>query len=109
VAQIQDTKYPQNTDWSIDYNKPYASVSADYAVVARFHDSTTEGLVMVVAGIGPYGTEAASAFAATPQYLEQIAKQLPAGWENKNIEMVIKTQVIDGKPGPPLLVSSEVW
>ncbi|MGA3159995.1 MAG: hypothetical protein ABSC77_02180, partial [Terracidiphilus sp.] len=109
VAQIQDTMYPQNTDWSIDYNKPYASVSADYAVVARFHDSTTEGPVMVIAGIGPYGTEAASAFAATPQYLEQIARQLPAGWESKNFEMVLKSAVIDGKAGPPLLVSSAVW
>ena len=109
MAQILDRKNPQNTDWSIDQSKPYSSVSTDYAIVARYYDPTTEGLVMVIAGIGPYGTEAASAFAVTPQYLEQIAKQLPSGWENRNIEIVLKTQVIDGKAGPPLLVSSEVW
>ncbi|MGO9317849.1 MAG: hypothetical protein ACLPXT_11930 [Terracidiphilus sp.] len=109
MAQIQDTKNLQNTDWSIDFSKPNSSVSTDYAIVARYYDPTTEGPVMVIAGIGPYGTEAASAFAVTPQYLEQIAKQLPAGWENRNLEMVLKTEVIDGKAGPPLLVSSEVW
>jgi hypothetical protein len=109
MAQIQDTKNIQNTKWSIDFSKPNSSVSADYAIVARYYDPTTEGPVMVIAGIGPYGTEAASAFAVTPQYLEQIAKQLPAGWENRNFEMVLKTEVIDGKAGPPLLVSSAVW
>lgn len=81
----------------------------DYAIVARYRDATTEGPVMVIAGIGPYGTEAASAFVSTPRYLEQIAQHEPAGWENKNIEMVIKTQVIDGKAGPPVLVASTVW
>ncbi len=109
MAQIQDTKNLRNTDWIIDFSKPYPSVSTDYAIVARYYDPTTEGPVMVIAGIGTYGTEAASAFAVTPQYLEQIARQLPAGWENKNIEMVVKTEVIDGKAGPPLLVSSAVW
>jgi hypothetical protein len=109
MAQIQDTKNLQNTDWIIDFSKPNSSVSTDYAIVARYYDPTTEGPVMVIAGIGPNGTEAASAFAVTPQYLEQIAKQLPASWENKNLEMVLKTEVIDGKAGPPQLVSSAVW
>jgi hypothetical protein len=109
LVQILDTKNPRNSDWIIDFSKPYSSVSTDYAIVARYYDPTTEGPVMVIAGIGPYGTEAASAFVVTPQYLEQIAKQLPAGWENRNIELVLKTEVINGKAGPPLLVSSEVW
>jgi hypothetical protein len=109
MVRIQDTKNLQNTDWSIDFSKPFSSVSTDYAIVARYYDPTTEGPVMVIAGIGPYGTEAASVFVVTPQYLEQVARQLPVGWENKNIELVLKTEVIDGKAGPPALVSSTVW
>ena len=109
LARIQDTRDPQNMDWSIDVSKPYASVTTDYAIVARFHDSTTEGLVMVVAGLGPYGTEAASEFVGSPQYLEHTLKKLPAGWESKNLEIVLKSAVIDGKAGPPTLVSSTVW
>lgn len=109
MAQVQDLKNPQNSDWLIDFSKPYSSVSADYAIVARYRDSTTEGNVLVVAGLGPYGTEAASDFVATPQYLEQIVKQFPSGWESKNVEVVLKSEVIDGKPGPPEVVSSTVW
>jgi len=108
-AQVQDTTNLQNTNWSIDFLKPYASISTDYAIVARYRDPTTEGPVVVLAGLGPFGTEAAGAFVATPQYLEQIAKQLPAGWENKNIELVLKTEVIDGKAGPPVLVAATEW
>jgi hypothetical protein len=109
MAQILDAKNPQNSEWSIDFSKPYSSVAIDYAIVASYHDPTTEGPVMVIAGIGPYGTEAASAFVISPEYLQQIVKQVPAGWENKNLEMVLKSDVIDGKPGPPVLISSNVW
>jgi hypothetical protein len=109
MAQILDAKNPQNSDWIIDFSKPYSSVAIDYAIVASYHDPTTEGPVMVIAGIGPYGTEAASAFVISPEYLEQIVRQVPAGWENRNLEMVLKSDVIDGKPGPPVLVSSNVW
>ncbi len=109
MAQIRDARNPQSRDWMIDFSKPYTTIAVDYAIVARYHDPTTEGPVMVIAGIGPYGTEAASAFVSTPMYLEQIAKQAPVGWENKNLEMVVKTEVIDGKAGPPVLVASTEW
>ena len=79
MAQILDAKNLPNSDWSIDFSKPYASVSNDYAIVARYYDPTTEGPVMVIAGIGPYGTEAASAFVSSSQYLEQIVNHVPCG------------------------------
>jgi hypothetical protein len=109
MSQIQDTKNPRSTDWLVDFSKPSPSITTDYAILARFHDAITDGPVMVIAGIGPYGTEAASEFAASPQYLQESLKKLPAGWENGNLEMVIKTDVIDGKAGPPSLVTATVW
>ena len=109
-AQVPDTKNLQNTDWSVDFLKPYGSISTDYAIVARYRDPTTEGPVMVVAGLGPFGTEAGGGLSRpAPQYLDQVAKQLPRGWENMNIEMVLRTEVIDGKAGPPVLVSATEW
>lgn len=109
LAQIQDARNLQNTNWTIDFTKPYSSVDHDYAIVARYYDTTTEGPVMVVAGLGPYGTEAASAFVVSPEYLDQILRRVPPGWESRNLEVVIETDVIDGKAGPPILASSATW
>jgi len=109
LVRVLDSHNPQNSDWLVDFSKPYTAISTDYAIVARYQDATTEGPVLVVAGLGPYGTEAASAFVSAPEYMEQIVKQVPVGWENKNLEMVIKSEVIDGKAGPPVLVTSIVW
>jgi hypothetical protein len=109
MAQIQDANNPGNTDWLIDFSRPFPSINIDYAIVARFHDTTTDGPIMIIAGIGPYGTEAASEFVSSPQYLAENLKKLPAGWDSGNLEMVIKTNVIDGKAGPPELVTATVW
>jgi hypothetical protein len=109
VDSIDDTANPGPTGWILDSSKPYLSITTDYAIVARFRDPTTEGPVMVIAGLGPYGTEAASEFVKSPQHLAELAAKLPRGWENRNLEVVIKTDVIGAKAGPPVLVSTYTW
>jgi hypothetical protein len=109
VDSIDDAANPRPTGWILDSSKPYLSITTDYAIVARFRDPTTEGPVMVIAGLGPYGTEAASEFVQSPQHLAELAAKLPRGWENKNLEVVIKTDVIGAKAGPPILVTTYTW
>ena len=109
VDSIDDAANPRPTGWVLDSSKPYLSITTDYAIVARFRDPTTEGPVMVIAGLGPYGTEAASEFVQSPQHLAELAAKLPRGWENRNLEVVLKTDVIGGKAGPPVLVSAFSW
>jgi hypothetical protein len=109
VARIQDSENPQQQSWFIDFTMPYSTITTDYAIVARFHDPTTEGPVLVIAGIGPYGTEAAGEFVQSPQHLAELAAKLPPGWENKNLEVVLKTNVIGAKAGPPVLVTTYTW
>jgi hypothetical protein len=106
VASIEDTKNPQNSAWSVDYSKPYPSLSVDYGIVARYHDTYTNGNVLIIAGIGPYGTEAASEFVSSPQYLGQIEHFIPAGFKEANLEIVIKTDVINGEAGPPHAIAA---
>jgi hypothetical protein len=109
VDSIDDATNPRPTGWMVDSSRPYLSVTTDYAIVARFHDPTTEGPVLVIAGIGPYGTQAASEFVQSPQHLAELAAKLPRGWENKNLEVVLKTDVIGAKTGPPVLLSTYTW
>jgi hypothetical protein len=109
MQSIDDAESSRPTDWILDSSRPYLSVNTDYAIVARFRDPTTEGPVMVIAGLGPYGTEAASEFVQSPRYMEEFVKTAPRGWENRNLEVVIKTDVIGGKAGPPVLLSTYTW
>jgi hypothetical protein len=109
IQSIDDAAKPGPTGWSLNRLQPYLSVTTDYAIVARYHDSTTESPVMVVGGLGPYGTEAASEFVQSPQHFEELSQKLPRGWENKNLELVIKTDVIGGKTGPPILLATYSW
>jgi len=109
VARIEDTTSPQQRAWSIDFSAPYSSITTDYALVACFRDPTTEGPVMVIGGLGPYGTEAASEFVQSPEYLAKFANSMPPGWQSKNFEIVLKTDVIDSKAGPPVLLTGYSW
>jgi hypothetical protein len=109
MGRIVDEANPRQTDWVLDNSRPYSSVAVDYAIVARYHDPTVDGTVMVVAGIGPFGTEAAGEFVQSPQALEQLARMMPSGWEHKNIEVVLKSNIIGGQAGPPILLSAIAW
>lgn len=109
MQNIDDAAKPGPTGWTVPSAQPYPSVTTDYALVARFRDPTTECPVMVIAGIGPYGTEAAGEFVQSPQHLAELAAKLPHGWENKNLELVLKTNVIGAKAGPPVLVTAYTW
>ena len=108
LVHIRDTQNP-GAAWTVNFADRYDAVHTDYAIVARFHDPVTDGPVMVIAGLGMYGTQAASEFATLPLYLEQMKKAAPAGWQNRDVEFVIKTDVIGGKAGPPELIASTVW
>jgi hypothetical protein len=109
LTRIVDAQNPQNRDWAVDYSKPYATSLYDYAVIARYADPTTRGSVLIIAGIGAYGTEAASDSVAMPHDIEKLLAGLPRGWENRNLEMVIKTAIVNGEPGPPDLLSAITW
>ena len=38
-----------------------------------------------------------------------MLEKAPRNWDQKNLEAVIETQVIDGHPGPPTVLAVESW
>jgi hypothetical protein len=54
----------------------------------------TGGLLLVGAGLKQFGTEAAGRLLADPDQLGMILRKLPRGWEAKNMQIVLHTQVI---------------
>ncbi len=106
---IVDHRGSSQARWSVPWNASDQKITQDYAVVARFHDSTTGQPVVLAAGIASEGTEAAGELLSSPDYLNQLLQRAPSNWTTMNMEAVIQTQVIDGRPGPPTILAVEFW
>ncbi|MGA8110854.1 MAG: hypothetical protein WB974_15575 [Acidobacteriaceae bacterium] len=107
VESIVDRQNPQ-VHWERNPLLPYSSAD-DYGLIARFYDSTTDSVVMVVAGLGRNGTEAAGLFATSPHDLKLLSDKLEHDIGSGNIEAVVKVNVVDGKTGAPSLESAYRW
>jgi hypothetical protein len=104
---IADRTQPQ-TLYERDQSLPYSSAD-DYALVARFRDPTIDGWVIVMAGLGRNGTEAAAQFATSPHYMELLRDRLGSAFANRNLEAVLKVSVIEGKTGAPSILAVHSW
>jgi hypothetical protein len=104
---IIDQKPPQ-AHWQRDTSQPYSSAD-DYALVARFRDPTIDGWVVVLAGEGRNGTEAAAQFVASPHYMELLKEAIGSGFASRNLEAVLKVSVIEGKTGAPSILAVYSW
>jgi hypothetical protein len=105
--QIVDAAHPGKL-WMRDISKPY-SETPDYALVARFRNPSTDSIVVVVAGLQRYGTDAASQFIVSANALEELSRRVGSGWENKNLEVVLKVDVVDGRVGAPIIEAVHSW
>jgi hypothetical protein len=106
---IRDRSNPSNNDWSIDYATPYLDLTKDYALVLRMVDPKTEQTVIVAAGFTVFGTSAAGDFLINKNEMKKLAALAPQGWEKKNMEIVLSTDVIRGQYGPATIVATHFW
>lgn len=81
----------------------------DFALVARVLNSKTGHFLIIISGIGMVGTKAAGQSISREEELEAALRSAPAGWERKNLEVVLETDVVDGSPSPSRAVALKVW
>jgi len=108
VDEVIMDRMHSEVQWKRDQSLPYSSAD-DYAVIARFRDGTTDSWVVVLAGLGRNGTEAAAQFVTSPHYLAQLRDRLGSDFSNRNIEAVLKINVIQGKTGAPSILAAYAW
>jgi hypothetical protein len=109
VLRITDRKNQAGSPWTVDFRQPINTIAHDYAIIARFQANMTDGEVMVVAGLGSGGTESASKFINSANYMKQLASHAPRDWRTMNMEAVLETEVIGGRAGHPHIVAAEFW
>lgn len=106
---IEDRNNPEQRQWLLDRLQQKTEDYKDYAIVARFIPPDTDQVSVVAAGIGRGGTVAAGEFLVNENRMNEILKQLPVDWQKKNVEVVLETQVIQGRSGPPRVKAVHVW
>lgn len=100
---ITDQEHPESKigNLYLSSGKPVSDIKEDYAVVVRMYNTQTKEIVVVVAGLTPYGTQSAGEFVISPASIAELATRAPADRSHKNMETLIKTDLIDGETGPP--------
>jgi hypothetical protein len=107
---IEDRSNPGKRDWMLDRTvQQQTGTYKDYAIVARFVEPNTDQFALVAARIGRGGTVAAGEFLVDPHRMEDMLSQVSGDWKHKNLEIVLETQVIEGRSGPPHIASAHVW
>jgi hypothetical protein len=108
-ARVVDRQNPSNTAWAVDFATPLTQFNRDYAIVSRVRDPKTEQTAVIVAGIASFGTLAAAEFVTNPDHLKKLDAFAPKHWEQKNVQVVIATDVIRGSSGPPTVLAAHFW
>ena len=108
--RIVDSSVPSQARWMVDRTVQMTTNNyRDYAIIARFTDTNTGKLEVVIAGIGRGGTIAASEFLTDNSDLSELRQAAVAAGNKKNLEVVLSTQIIDGQPGSPKMEAAYFW
>jgi len=109
IFWVKDVRNPTDRSHAVNYAMPYLQVTEDFALVTRVLDPVTERMVVLAGGLTGYGTMAAGEFLSDPAYMETLNRAAPDKWQRRNIEILISTKVINGKSGPPKIVTAHFW
>lgn len=107
---VVDGNAPNATRWTVYRTQQMTTNNyRDFAIVARFTDSITGKVAVVVAGVARGGTIAAGEFLTDPDNLAQLMRAAKAAGNKKNMEIVLSTQIIGGEPGTPKMEAAYFW
>jgi hypothetical protein len=97
------------TSWSLPNLPADRRTDEDYAIVSRVFHPDTRAMLVEVAGITQYGTDAAADLVTNPELMAEALHTAPAGWQRKNMQLVLHVKVISGSPSSPKIVATHFW
>jgi hypothetical protein len=101
--QIQD-RLDTRKSW-----KAAPNFTEDYAIISRILNSKTGEILITAAGIGQAGTRAAGEFLTSPNAINSVLLGAPKGWEQKNMQILLHTTVINNSPNQADVVATYYW
>ena len=81
----------------------------DCGVITRLSTSKTGYPLLIAAGLDHYGTMEAGEFLTKPAVLERALEQAPRGWQERNLQIVYRVEVVHDNVGPPTILATYTW
>ena len=99
----------QPTEWTLPNLPRDHRTNEDYAIVSRVFHPDTQAMLVELAGITQYGTDAAADLVTNPDLMARALRDAPPDWQRKNLQIVLRVKVIAGSPTAPAVVKSYFW
>jgi hypothetical protein len=99
----------QKRVWVTHMVTPKGAANEEYAIVARLSSSVFRKPVIVAAGLRSAGTRAAGDFVTDPNALSNFLETIPTDWRQKNLEAVLRVEMVKGAPGTVRPIAFRVW
>ena len=97
------------TAWSLPNLPADRRTDEDYAIVSRVFHPDTHAMLVEIAGITQYGTDAAADLVSSPDLMAEVLNKAPRGWQQRNLQLVLHVKVIAGSPSSPKVVAAHFW
>jgi hypothetical protein len=95
--------------WSLPVLNDDGTSREDFVLISRVLTSPTGKPLISAAGLKQFGTEAAGHILTDAGHLDAILGKTPAGWEKKNLQILLHVQVIGNSPSAPEIVAVHLW
>ena len=109
TGAIWDRTKPQDEGWKVEDVWPHPETWTDYGLVSRIRHPSTGRFIITALGVDRCGSEAAAELLTSPDYLAEALRNVPSGWEHKNIQIVFSSPVVGDNAGPPKPLAVHVW
>jgi hypothetical protein len=97
------------TEWALPNLPRDRRTLEDYAIVSRVFHPDTHAMLVEIAGITQYGTDAAGDLVTNPDLMAEALHGAPPDWQKKNLQLVLHVKVIAGAPSSPMVVKTYFW
>jgi len=108
-SPIGITDFGKPTPFSLPNLPPDRHTNEDYAIVSRVFHPDTHAMLVELAGITQYGTDAAADLVTNPDLMAEALRGAPQYWRGKNLQLVLHVKVISGTPSSPKVVATHFW
>ena len=105
--KIQD-QTDRSRSWSPSDMYPHP-VQVDYGIVTRIFDRARGRVVVSAAGVNQYGTEVAGDFLKDAVSWKEALRSAPKGWQTRNLQMVLRTDLAGETPVRTQVVATHYW